>query len=300
MTKLYEMFRELSTDAIHPWTQESHTTARRILSQEAPYVWPSLPRGVAEFFLTRGFGIEIEVESAVLLMPLLQNRTWLVDRDPSLRGEDAYEYKTTFGQNGAEIVNAITAFCDRVAVHRKDHPDRFQFSERTSVHIHVDVRQYSLQELAALVSLYILFERGLFRIAGQSRSNNIFCVPVRNMTTLGAYKSMLDYLSHWEKYSALNLRTTRQFGTVEYRHMEGNADLPKILQWLLCIACLQYAALWFPPKVLTDTLITLKGKSEYNILATKVFGPVLGSMLLSDASDMDAAVTDAKFFLLDK
>ena len=126
-------------------------------------------------------------------------------------------------------------------------PEEYSFSQRTSIHVHVNIRKLSYQQLAGLLTAYCVLEPLLFDYVGRGRQRNIFCIPVTETGYPDKWlsdiaKNSSRVFSSWEKYSAVNLTRFPDLGTVEFRQMHGTRDKGKILTWLEIISCLyQYA-----------------------------------------------------------
>lgn len=133
-----------------------------------------------------------------------------------------------------------------------------QLSERCSVHVHVDVRDLSINQLIRLILIYTLYERAIVKYHGSSRETNVFCLPFyivpNGLSALGhciqGDLSDNEFVrvagqairENSEKYSALNLRSMFEFGSVEFRHMPGTVNKNKILEWINIILSMKAAA----------------------------------------------------------
>jgi|SRR5687768_17220637 len=128
-----------------------------------------------------------------------------------------------------------------------------EFSPRTSIHIHVNSRDFTDQELFRFLVLYLIFERNLYKFAGDRWLNN-FCVPIHsspgNIGTIlrHCHGNVLSNIS-WCKYYGLNLLpllgeegSSCRYGTIEFRHMIGNNDVEYIMNWCNLILSLKLAA----------------------------------------------------------
>ena len=118
-------------------------------------------------------GIEIEAENIIYtnesLSPLLSY--WSVVHDGSLRN-----YGTEFVSamlRGMDIKAALEEL-SRVFTTHDINPD---YSDRTSVHIHVDTRFLNLAQLRTLILNYLVLEPYIFSYIGHSRENNSYCIP---------------------------------------------------------------------------------------------------------------------------
>lgn len=113
------------------------------------------------------------------------------------------------------------------------------FSERTSIHVHVNVSNLSLKETRELVLTYALLEPLFFKYVGETRQNSIFCVPLYYTTLPQLYNRDITKLhGSWHKYTAFNILPmgsnghTAALGTVEFRHLYGTGDFSVFSKWL--------------------------------------------------------------------
>jgi len=215
-------------------------------------------------------GIEVEVEKVAHHLGVnMANEMWMTREDGSLR------------QGGIEFVSipiadqqipwAIHYLFDQYL------PKDADFSARTSIHVHVNVRNWSCKEILNLILLYIVFERLLYRFAGPQRYQNIFCVPIRetklpivlsNYLANGNFQGLLE---SWTKYSGLNLVPIRKFGTVEYRHMRGHRNTEYLLNWINVIQQLHKTACNVDFIELFDEIKMLNTTSSYEQFLMNTF-----------------------------
>jgi hypothetical protein len=117
------------------------------------------------------------------------------------------------------------------------------YSDRCSVHVHVNVQDMTFEQLKTLCLTYQTTERLLFRFIGENRENNIFCVPWYQAGIANHFFNKLDArtmdsIRSWSKYTALNLIPVHTQGTVEFRHMAGTCDVERIMLWVEFLSCL--------------------------------------------------------------
>lgn len=129
-----------------------------------------------------------------------------------------------------------------------------KFSERTSIHVHVNCQNLEVGQVRQVVLLYALFEECFFRMVESSRRDNIHCVPITD-TYLPVYfrQSLSTQVSKWSKYTALNLLPLKSLGTIEFRHMHGHDDSLLLQDWLMSIERLLTLSKSFPLSVETLT-----------------------------------------------
>jgi hypothetical protein len=181
------------------------------------------------------------------------------------------------------------------------------YSERCSIHVHVNVQDMNFSKITTLGLVYQTVERLLFNFISPERYNNIFCVPwaeagvsfklVKRFTDAALSKKAVR---DWYKYTALNFAPIARQGSVEFRHMEGTADVERILTWLRLIARMFLYAEQNPFEKVQKEIVQMNTISNYNAWLASVFGPDTKYL---ECPDMDAilskGVVDSKCMLLD-
>lgn len=175
-------------------------------------------------------GVEVELENAmdVRVPPL-----WTAVPDGSLRdhGIEFIFSNPLFGTDVEAALNNLHESC-------LPFKDSISLSYRTSVHVHVNVRDMDFSQLYHMTVLYTILERVLFKYAGEHRANNFYCMPfyradmhMMDLSSLlnGQYQ---EAVGHMNKYSAFNLTSVGDKGSVEFRHMAGTWDKDKIHKWI--------------------------------------------------------------------
>ena len=174
------------------------------------------------------------------------------------------------------------------------------FSWRTSIHIHINVRELTQEEFLKFILIYLLFERGLFRYCDVKRRDGNFCVPllecdgfvtdffIELKRLLKSSSRKLDFktlLKQWDKYAALGAFRIRDLGTLEFRHMPGTDDPVKIYGWVCLIHALCNAAKTMDTKKLLASIVELNTLSNYGELQEQVFreySPLMPSTFRED------------------
>ena len=187
-------------------------------------------------------GIEIEAEDVKIVNEDLGNQLdyWDVVHDGSLRN-----YGTEFVSSmlrGADIYKALTEL-NTVLKSNNITPD---FSERTSVHIHVDGRFMTTDHLRVLVLHYLMLEPFLFKYIGNNRETNPYCIPyyknnrgIRNLANL--FKKDFEYpavrrvVQDAVKYEAMNIHSISEKGSIEFRMHYGTSNEEEIFAWIQVI-----------------------------------------------------------------
>jgi putative amidoligase enzyme len=268
------------------WMKRLGTMNHRL--EKAPVV-ADIPERVIMPLMNRGVGVEIEVEN-------VDNDTrcagWTVVPDGSLR-ENGLEFITTYGARVYEVKKLVDALAAKFA------KQKVTFGARTSVHVHLDVRYFPVEQLEALLIVYTIFEDALFNFAGPDRKSNVFCVPFRythmleNMNGGGGLVRQLARMRENQKYCAINLAAVGDKGTVEFRHMTGNCDSDHIFKWVFILGLLlQYARRAKLPE-LHEKVKSIKCSSQYDDFKKEVFYSVANEIQCSPAS-LDESLSDAK------
>lgn len=239
-------------------------------------------------------GLELEIENWKGLdrAQILRDQRWALKTDGSLRGE-AREL-ITLPTKAKFLQRLLKDAYERYAVQEED------FSERCSVHVHMNVLDYTMDQLKVLCICYQMFERLLYTFVGRDRKDNIFCVPWYES---GMSHSFLDNtkssMSEWEKYTALNLLPVQAQGTVEFRHLYGTCDVSVIMQWVRLIARLHLFARKTTIKGLSEIVLNMNTVSNYDQFLMDVFGEDAG-VLRKDhyQATLSIGVVDAKLMFL--
>ena len=178
-------------------------------------------------------GVELEIEDIKYTDDVQSNCSGvIVESDHSLRN-NGLEFK--FGP--VKFDQALSTF-NNIWKYLK--VGKTPFSERTSIHVHVNARCLTTDEARQLVLLYALYEPLFFNFVGNERKNNIFCVPLNYTSLPNTYKSNLVAMHKaWSKYTAFNICPMGPgkdgsdcHGTIEFRHMYGTKDPEVFKKWL--------------------------------------------------------------------
>ncbi len=214
-------------------------------------------------------GIEVEVENAGGNQPTY---LWQSKNDGSLRnGGIEYVSFPMRGENVGIALNHLFNFTmnkDKV------------FSTRTSIHVHVDVRELTPEEVLKITCLYCAVEPVLYEWVGKGRASSIFCVPwwkthyinnvIRNLKTLEEHHGSVQ--NQTNRYSGLNFDSMMKFGTLEFRHLAGTDDVRRIVTWINILLQLKKAAIAANKDALLKQIEELNTKSNYATFVQEHFG----------------------------
>lgn len=235
-------------------------------------------------------GIEIEVEN--ITQQVIPLAYWDAKSDGSLRN------------NGIELVSVplqikqVQLALEHVfdVLNQNNKPD---FSNRTSIHIHVNCRDLTQDQLYNFILLYAIFEKHFYKVVGSKRLNSIFCVPVFRTNQLKHLNTVVYGLSpDWHKYCGLNLlplyqnSVTQGYGTIEFRHLHGTSDQQEILEWINDILCLRKFACEVNKEELIQLIKEMNTTSSYLSLYSQVFAK--GRKILTNKKDFEECVSNTK------
>lgn len=179
------------------------------------------------------------------------------------------------------------------------------FSKRCSVHVHVNVRDLTMEELKKMVMIYMMFEKALYKFSGD-RWNNNFCVPLFQTPALvQKFLREVDYFNmYWFKYTGLNISPvwggeSTKIGTVEYRQLEGTSDVSRIITWVNLITAIKRAAQNIEYEELVGHIRIMNTTSAYAWFTREVFGRFAKGLVAQETfiKDFESCVSNLKFCL---
>lgn len=259
----------------------------KVFSKQDALFTPTIPMHSKHFI----FGIEVEVEN--VRNPNINydyNSYWTVVADNSLRNHGiefvSKPLRTT------QIEGALTQLA-------KSLPKEHEFSPRTSVHVHMNVRDLTLTQITSLVVLYTAMENVLFKWVGHNRENNVFCTKLIDTDYVQSYINLNNnptaVAHHWNKYTALNLEPMTTKGTVEFRHMHGTIDIPRLCKWINILSCMKTYALNTPLTHVFAQIEELNSSSSYEAFVYSVFDQYGRELITSETAKlMESAITYIK------
>lgn len=239
-------------------------------------------------------GIEIEVENIGGRIPIIP-QIWQIKGDGSLRN-DGREFVSS-PLKGDNIVKALEYAFRYI-------PPEAHFSPRTSIHVHINVLDLTVEEAFNFLLLYLLFEKVLYRFIGKDRDRNIFCVPLQDGYRISnLLKSFKEVINNYRvedeenRYAGLNLAALHKFGTFEFRQLGGTRDVWKILTWVNMLLSLRKFA---QDKEYNEQIIfDLNTTSDYRSFLYRIFGKLSNKFNYDFIDrDMERGVYTIKYSLL--
>ncbi len=210
-------------------------------------------------------GLEIELENyGKYANSPLKHKFWQIVEDGSLRNhgrEFILAYRSSNGGMGSgnylpvrgkDFSDALLAWEGWNKKYCEEYPAP-QATKRTSVHVHVDVRDFTVKEISRFILLYATFEPTLFKALGNGREEATYCLPFFNNSQSRYRASRLinnddsgnhvqDALQKSQKYESMNIHSIVQRGSIEFRIHHGTTDVGEMFRWVNILLCLRRAA----------------------------------------------------------
>ena len=212
-------------------------------------------------------GVEIECEGKNLNP--IDTDTWRTERDGSLRGEYPHcssEYVMRQPVTALRLTKAI----DELISHQAK--ATLEFSFRTSVHVHVNVQEYTVDEMLAFLYACLLLEEPLMNFCGETRKGNRFCLRVKDAEgydkTLNSlfergWRTVRDLNGDNIRYSAINIHALKKYGSIEFRGMRGNMDRDVLIPWCNTLLNIRNTATKLGSPVAVYNEFIKKGNREF-------------------------------------
>lgn len=184
-------------------------------------------------------GIEIEVEgnkfpkggSEGHLIP----EWWTYHNDGSLRGHDNAEYVLRRPIKFEDVPTAVNSLWQTL----DDYGSVLDDSNRTSVHVHLNVQKWHLNRLCSFFAMYFSIEEILTAWCGDHRVGNLFCLRAKDAPgIISKIKRFIrddgrtSALSDGLHYSGMNAQAMIKFGSVEIRTLRGVTTPDLVIEWV--------------------------------------------------------------------
>lgn len=188
--------------------------------------------------ITKKRKVRIENPELIKVKRIVQKWNGSIHDDGSLP-TDGFEIATA-PAIGSDFTKQIREVCEAL------HKVKATVNEKCGTHIHVDMRDFSYQDIRKLMYLYVKFEGAWVQTQPPKRVLGKYCRPLgpeflENLDTLTAttpnnmWKFTIDSkLAFHEKYRALNFKAFWEHKTVEVRMHEGTLDPEEIIHWSRC------------------------------------------------------------------
>lgn len=246
-----------------------------------------------------GVEIEMELRSPLPSDPLINDIApkWQVKGDGSLRN-NGYEFVSQ--PTAMKELDTLMGQWDKM-MGSKLLADRINDCPRASVHVHVNVRDYTYNQLMNIIIAYTLLEGVLVAYCGKYRFGNLFAlrIPEASSNFRNVMSRVKEYapfkLNSDHRYGALNLCSVGRFGTIEFRSLGSVYDPKEIDLWVSGLRYMaDHAATQYkkPPDVYAR-YVDLDRRS----FLEEFLGP-LARPLMSRVSDIDGLFEDGEEYAI--
>jgi len=213
-------------------------------------------------------GLELEIEAASFEWEIAGMEA---KEDGSLRNNGVEFVLRPMTYSHVQYV--LTSFFQRAGLHTDNDVN---YSERTSIHVHTNCLDLTIEQVTSILMLYQVFEDLLFEWVGNDRKDNIFCVPwSQTQLTHGALNSLESFVNmasvDRNKYTAVNIVPLKSLGTIEWRHMAGTCNVIRIMQWLRFIGHFYRIVRNNSLETIRDRVVNLNTTSEYEAIVNWLF-----------------------------
>lgn len=181
-------------------------------------------------------GIELEYENCRIEVENVPYWRLIPDESLRNRGGEFVSDPLFYDQidDAMTVVETIVSGTDMVA------------TERCGLHVHLNMRPYTVGQVWAFTTLYALLEPTIYNAFAVDRADNIFAVPLweNHVQVRRLYVDMARLRSrkknqrmwletpHTCKYSALNFNPLSLYGTLEMRQPYCTRDFTAIRSWV--------------------------------------------------------------------
>jgi len=194
-------------------------------------------------------GLELEIENESGRSDL---RHWNRVEEGSI--SHGFEYVLAGPKAGVELQDAL------IEMQQAMEGSSATFSERTSVHIHINILDMTFLQLVSFLALLVMLEKVLYKYVEPHRTTNHFCWAFGDCEELieivkrlrAASERSPDHLrdsiqrelqTEACKYAGINLSAIKNYGSLELRMHHGTADTAALLRWINIIQSIKAYAM---------------------------------------------------------
>lgn len=219
---------------------------------------------------------------------------WTHHEEGSLKDHGA-EYVFATPMFGVDAWNAL----EWLVVHAE--ASGWKCTKRTGIHVHLDVRDLTVPQLAGLCILYAAVEPILYNWVSDGRDSSHFCIPLYRadealLGTCSIIRSAFQddkedghtalYLAEeFQRYAGFNLQALHKFGSIEFRHLQTTHDLARIADWINMLMSLKATALRLPES--DGAVVRMLQRMGVREVLSYVFPPALAEKLYTAKSEED-------------
>jgi len=181
-------------------------------------------------------GLELEVEAKKALPRFINEMGWTSKAEGSLRGHNMEYITINPVYNNVEKRKMVEHLVNVLAP-----SEPIIATPRTSLHVHVNVQKFSLQQVYTAICAYWLLENLLTKFCGEEyREGNHFCLRatdaewivrahINDLKTNRPF--FTEMMNRNLRYGGLNTAAVPRFGSIEFRSMRGTVDPNLIDMW---------------------------------------------------------------------
>jgi hypothetical protein len=157
-----------------------------------------------------------------------------IGEDGSIDGENTAEIRTAPAR-GKLFIQQIKEICGVL------NEVGAEVNESCGLHVHVDARDFTSEDLFKVALLWEKYEPTMFRKVAKHRRNNSYCakmgnvlssiVKTQNELPMNKIDRFREEFNDLDKNCSLNFNPILEFGTIENRMLEGCIDADKIIKW---------------------------------------------------------------------
>lgn len=182
-------------------------------------------------------GLEIEVEGKNLPGEVFiydNSKFWTWHHDGSLRGSENAEYVLKSPIKFREVPEALDELWGFFYKLKSIIDD----SNRTSVHVHLNVQKFHFNRLASFIALYLCVEEIITDWCGEHRVGNLFCLRAMDAPYIvSAIKRFIQRdgrnpIQDALHYGAMNAHAIVKYGSLEFRQLRGTPEISVIQDWV--------------------------------------------------------------------
>lgn len=217
-----------------------------------------------------------------------------------------YHEEGSLKDNGAEYAFATPLFgvdaysaLEWLVSHAKS--SEWKCTKRTGIHVHIDVRDLSVSQLAGMCILYAAVEPILYHWIGEGRASSHFCIPLYRadealLTACNIIRSAfrdekedghtaLEAAEGFQRYAGFNLQALHKFGSIEFRQLQTTHDVGRIVDWINMVMSLKAAAFKLPQS--DGAVVRMIQRMGARELLSYIFPGELAAKLYTSASDVE-------------
>jgi len=201
--------------------------------ENRPVVYPPLGLLLKRKATKGTIGLEIECEGNKFRKETVV-APWTYHQDNSLRGQDNAEYVLSRPLEFDKIPEAL----DKLWAMFEAYGTILSDSNRTSVHVHLNVQNWYLNRLTSFFAMYFCVEELLTAWCGEHRIGNLFCLRAKDAPAI--ISQLRKFVTNDGRhpindgfhYAGLNAQALFKFGSIEIRTLRGPTDKQVILDWV--------------------------------------------------------------------